>query len=74
MELPPELAWSAVRGSLDPILGWYSPSYGAKLPTWVLVGEGVAAPGTAWNTRIRFVAQPSRGWQRKVMDLEERVR
>jgi hypothetical protein len=33
------LVWEIVRGSLDPVLGWYSPSLGLKLPSATLVGK-----------------------------------
>lgn len=39
MSLPEELHWRAYRGSVDPILGWYSPRFGTKLATTTLVGE-----------------------------------
>jgi hypothetical protein len=40
LSLPPELSWTAHRGETDPILGWYSPRFGAKVPSWTLVGTG----------------------------------
>ena len=38
--LPAELAWSAHRGETEPILGWYSPRFGERVPSTTLVGEG----------------------------------
>jgi hypothetical protein len=40
LSLPDALEWRAVRGALDPVLGWYSPSFGVKQPTTTLVGTG----------------------------------
>jgi hypothetical protein len=36
------LEWRVVRGGLDPVLGWYSPSFGVKQPTTTLVGTGTS--------------------------------
>lgn len=44
VELDPTLTWSAHRGELDPPLGWYSPAFDRKVPTWLLAGRGVAEP------------------------------
>jgi hypothetical protein len=38
--LPAELDWSAHRGETDPVLGWYSPRFGSRVPTTTLVGAG----------------------------------
>ena len=38
--LPGSLEWSAHRGEATPPLGWYSPRFGARVPTTTLVGEG----------------------------------
>lgn len=40
VELPPGLTWSAHRGDDDPLLGWYSPRFGHKVPITTLVGTG----------------------------------
>jgi hypothetical protein len=32
LSLPPQLTWRAWRGSLDPMLGWYAPSFGQRVP------------------------------------------
>lgn len=40
LALPPTLTWRAWRGSQEPMLGWYSPGFGEKLPATSLVGEG----------------------------------
>jgi Heparinase II/III-like protein/Heparinase II/III N-terminus len=38
--LPEGLSWSLSRGATEPILGWYSASFGEKVPAWAVVGEG----------------------------------
>ena len=38
VSLPTELAWSAHRGELAPILGWYSPRFGVRQPITTLAG------------------------------------
>jgi hypothetical protein len=45
MVLDPALSWSAHRGDADPPLGWYSPGFGQKVPSWVLIGSGLVDAG-----------------------------
>jgi hypothetical protein len=45
IELPGELSWTAHRGETDPILGWYSGSFGTKEPSVTLVGVGRCVAG-----------------------------
>jgi len=52
MTLSPELQWRAVRGSEDPVLGWYSSSYDMKEPATTLVGEGTINGALAFATCI----------------------
>jgi hypothetical protein len=40
LHLPGALRWSVHRGELDPILGWYSPSFGVREPACCLLGSG----------------------------------
>ena len=54
MRLPEGLDWSAVRGQTEPPLGWYSPCFGARLPTLTLVGRGVVAGGRRLVTDLRI--------------------
>ena len=42
LELPGELSWSVHRGELEPVLGWYSSSFGRIEPTTVVMGERAA--------------------------------
>ena len=45
LELPPGLRWSLHRGESDPILGWYSPGLGRRVPAFTLLGCGRCVPG-----------------------------
>jgi Heparinase II/III-like protein/Heparinase II/III N-terminus len=38
--LPWQLHWTEHRGETDPVLGWYSPRFGERVPTTTLVGTG----------------------------------
>ncbi len=55
LELPPQLQWSLHRGETDPILGWYSPGLGRKIPAYTLVGRGRSTPGAPFTTRLVFL-------------------
>ena len=54
MRLPESLEWSALRGQMEPPLGWYSPCFGAKMSITTLVGKGVAGNGESLSTEIRL--------------------
>ena len=54
LELPPGLQWSLHRGETDPILGWYSPGLGRRVPAYTLLGRGTSASGVALTTRLLF--------------------
>jgi hypothetical protein len=56
LELPP-LRWSLHRGETDPILGWYSPGLGRRVPAVTLLGRGRAAPNESLITRLEFFDQ-----------------
>jgi hypothetical protein len=62
LELPGMLRWSLHRGETDPILGWYSPGLGRRIPAFTLVGSGSCVPGVPLATRLEFLeaARPSR--------------
>jgi hypothetical protein len=53
--LPPQLEWSLHRGETDPILGWYSPGFGQRVPTFTLLGRGLGAAGSPLITRLEFL-------------------
>jgi hypothetical protein len=54
MTLPPSLAWSLIRGARDPVLGWYSPTFGQKVPATDVIGVGSAVMGSPLRTRLAF--------------------
>ncbi|HEV8222395.1 MAG TPA: alginate lyase family protein [Streptosporangiaceae bacterium] len=51
----PSLDWRLHRGETDPVLGWYSPGLGRRIPAFTLLGTGVTAPGTPLVTRMEFI-------------------
>jgi len=55
LELPPGLRWSLHRGEDDPILGWYSPGLGRRVPSFTLLGCGRCMPGAPLATRLEFL-------------------
>ena len=55
LELPPGLQWSLHRGEIEPILGWYSPGLGRRVPAFSLIGCGRCVPGTPLATRLEFL-------------------
>ena len=54
MTLPSSLGWSLIRGASDPVLGWYSPAFGQKVPATDVIGVGYAATGSPLRTRLAF--------------------
>jgi hypothetical protein len=54
VELPAELTWTAHRGDNSPMLGWYSPRFGHKVPSTTLIGTGTLNPGSPATTTFRF--------------------
>jgi hypothetical protein len=57
LRLPTALDWSTHHGQTDPPLGWYSPRFGARVPTTTLVGEG-RWTGTL-NLRTELLLEPA---------------
>jgi hypothetical protein len=55
LELPSGLQWSLHRGESDPILGWYSPGLGRRVPAFTLLGCGRCVPGAPLATRLEFL-------------------
>jgi hypothetical protein len=54
LDLPP-LHWSVHRGETAPILGWYSPGLGRRVPAITLIGRGRSAPDEPLITRLEFL-------------------
>jgi hypothetical protein len=55
LDLPGCLRWTLHRGETHPILGWYSPGLGRRVPTYTLLGRGSSAPGVPLCTRLEFL-------------------
>jgi hypothetical protein len=54
MTLPSSLDWSLVRGATDPVLGWYSPAFGQKVPATDVIGAGFSTADSPLLTRLSF--------------------
>jgi hypothetical protein len=54
LQLPSGLQWSLHRGETDPILGWYSPGLGRRIPAVTLLGSGRTVPGESLATGLQF--------------------
>jgi uncharacterized heparinase superfamily protein len=54
LELPDTFEWSSYRGSTEPILGWYSPGFGRKVPATTLIGCADVA-GATFTTVFRIL-------------------
>jgi hypothetical protein len=54
MTLPSSLDWSLIRGASDPVLGWYSPAFGEKVPATDVIGVGFGSAGTPLRTLLAF--------------------
>ncbi len=60
LSLPHGLSWSLSRGASDPVLGWYSPRFGKKQPTWAVIGEGICGRtgSDTYTTVLQFHPGP----------------
>jgi Heparinase II/III-like protein/Heparinase II/III N-terminus len=54
LHLPRQLRWTAHRGETDPILGWYSPRFGKRVPTTTLIGAGECRDRLQLRTVLAF--------------------
>jgi hypothetical protein len=54
VELPTGMSWAAHSGGDDPLLGWYSPRFGRKVPITTLVGSGVLGPDSPAVSTFEF--------------------
>jgi Heparinase II/III-like protein/Heparinase II/III N-terminus len=54
MELPRQLRWTLHRGETEPILGWYSPGLGHRVPAFTLLGSGLSVQEVPLTTRLNF--------------------
>ena len=55
LELAPGLRWTLHQGETDPILGWYAPGLGRRVPAFSLLGRGRSAHGAPLATRLEFL-------------------
>jgi hypothetical protein len=72
LELPSALDWSLHRAETDPILGWYSPGLGRRIPAFTLLGRGRCLPGALLATRLEFVetaVSPNGSARRQTLSL-----
>jgi hypothetical protein len=46
------MAWTLHRGESDPPLGWFSPSFDVKLPSYSLLGAGAACASFPLVSRL----------------------
>lgn len=60
LQLPGELGWTLHRGETGPVLGWYSPRFGERVPSPSLVGIGVWSGTMTLRTSLTL-AQSERG-------------
>lgn len=61
VRLDADLAWSTRRGETDPVLGWYSPRFGTRVPTTVLVGTGLITGPREITTALTFLPDTEDG-------------
>jgi Heparinase II/III-like protein/Heparinase II/III N-terminus len=54
LELPGALRWTLHSGEIGPVLGWYSPGLGRRVPAVTLLGQGCCADGTPLITQLQF--------------------
>ena len=67
LQLPDVLRWSLHRGETDPILGWYSPGLGRRVPAFTLLGFGRWPSDGPLATRLEFLetrssSKPALSW------------
>ncbi len=54
LTLPAEFAWRIVRGQESPPMGWYSPHFGHKVPTFSVVGSANVAGELSVESTLQF--------------------
>ena len=67
LQLPGVLRWSLHRGETDPILGWYSPGLGRRVPAFTILGFGRWPSDAPLATRLEFLetgssSKPALSW------------
>jgi hypothetical protein len=46
------MSWRVARGETADILGWYSPSFDVRIPSFTLEGEGEIGRGRVLKTEV----------------------
>ncbi len=54
LALSDALGWSLHRGETNPPLGWYSDSFGSKVPAFTLIGAGKVPSGSELVTELQI--------------------
>ena len=54
LALPGALTWSRLEGETDPKAGWYSPTFGVRVPAVTLLGTGRVGGGQVLRTVLQF--------------------
>ena len=54
LDLPEGLDWSEHRAETEPVLGWYSPRFGERVPATTLVGSGRAVGRVELHSTLSF--------------------
>lgn len=54
LQLPASLTWTCHRAQSDPVEGWYSPRFAARVPATSLVGHGVTSSSTRLVTQLEL--------------------
>jgi Heparinase II/III-like protein/Heparinase II/III N-terminus len=52
--LPAGLDWTTHRAEVDPVVGWYSPRFAARVPATCLIGNGVISYSTRLVTQLEL--------------------
>jgi hypothetical protein len=56
LHLPEQLHWTAHLGETAPVLGWYSPRFGERVPITTLVGETAFTGAVELHSRLELPA------------------
>jgi hypothetical protein len=59
IDLPKKLSWCCHRGQAQPLLGWFSPTFGEKIPTAVLIGSGEMSQGEQLESKLTIGTKAS---------------
>jgi uncharacterized heparinase superfamily protein len=69
IDLPEKLSWAFHRGQEHPPLGWFSPQFGEKMPTAVLIGSGEMSPGERLETALVSGAEAAAAETRDLKEI-----